>query len=307
MKRDARIGLAVVLVLGLAVTMLIGRALYNRNANLAGAPTSLPGIGEKGETAASYSPDMARVDGADAARAGTFDYAPESPDADRHNSALQRFLDDQARATPDRPDRGPVTASTGSSTARGTADPAGNRTAPRPGTTPPPRPRPDDAFDHEEAPHPAAGGYGYTVVAGDNIWKISSKVYGDGKFTQKIIEANKGLNAQKIKPGMVLLIPVLPNRPARMKLPAFADAKNVKPETKPGPLPASGTSTRPTGGAPGGSTTHKVAAGEILGVIAMKYYGTAGPRTIQAIADANPGLDPAKLKIGQVLVLPARK
>src|SRR5262245_43535499 len=30
MKRDARIGLAVVLVLGLSVTMLIGRAIYKR-------------------------------------------------------------------------------------------------------------------------------------------------------------------------------------------------------------------------------------------------------------------------------------
>ena len=33
MKRDARIGMAVVLVLGLSVTMLVGRALYKRGAS----------------------------------------------------------------------------------------------------------------------------------------------------------------------------------------------------------------------------------------------------------------------------------
>jgi len=50
----------------------------------------------------------------------------------------------------------------------------------------------------------------YTVVAGDSLWKIASKFYGNGAQYPKIIAANPGkLKDEKsvIHPGDVLVIP----------------------------------------------------------------------------------------------------
>jgi nucleoid-associated protein YgaU len=54
---------------------------------------------------------------------------------------------------------------------------------------------------------------------------------------------------------------------------------------------------------PTGARTHVVKAGETLGVIAAKEYGSA--KQWKRILDANPGLDPARLHLGQRLVIPA--
>jgi nucleoid-associated protein YgaU len=195
-------------------------------------------------------------------------------------------------------------------------------------------PAPIDA-DHESHPPvtpvvtpPATttDGFGYTVAAGDNVWKISSKVYGDGKFTQKIVDANKDLNLAKLKPGMIVRIPAIQNKTVLLKLPAYADAKKVKPastesaiavrtppavvavETKPVPAErrfrVESTDAKPTE-TTSVASTHKVAAGETLASIAKKYYTTNGPKTIAKIIEANKGLDPAKLKVGQEIVMPA--
>lgn len=50
----------------------------------------------------------------------------------------------------------------------------------------------------------------YTVVAGDSLWKIASKFYGNGAQYPKIIAANPGqLKDEKsvIHPGDVLVVP----------------------------------------------------------------------------------------------------
>ena len=51
---------------------------------------------------------------------------------------------------------------------------------------------------------------GCTVVAGDCLWNIAKKYYGDGSQYTKIYEANKGTigsNPNLIKPGQKLVIP----------------------------------------------------------------------------------------------------
>jgi nucleoid-associated protein YgaU len=327
MKRDARIGLAVVLVLGLAVTLLVARAMCKPADQLANGDgdSTLGG-------AASYTADVPRVDGVDSARVSAAsasatapEILPPAPAADTAatpppagDPALQRFLDDQTRrisAPPPAPLPGagtpPVSAgaeTTGTVTAENT----------RPGGTPPaPAPQTDPLLlrDHEradpaaDADHPKDG-FAYTVASGDNIWKISSKVYGDGRYTQKIAEANPGLNPAKLKIGAVVRIPVIPHKTVLMKLPAFGQQGKVEVAQRPtgssGPVVVSKPVSVPDS-VPVSATTHKVEAGETLSGIAKKYYGASGPKTIAFITAANKGLDPAKLKVGQEIAIPAKK
>ena len=324
MKRDARIGLAVVLVLGLAVTLLVGRALFKRDAQLADAE-----LEESPETSAAYSTDTTRVAGADTARASAT--VPVLPGpvgeaavraVDEPSPALDRFIEDNTRRIGAEPqNRAPIVMEplrTG-----------GNKPAPA-DVPQPPKPAPvidrNDWLDHEHAAPPAnivdaapADGFGYTIAAGDNPWKIASKVFGDGKYTQKIMDANPDLKASKMKVGMVIRIPVIQNKTILMKLPTFAEAsrtpsKGMVPEKiaehNAGPVLAQNQVKAPekTGVAEpsGEATTHKVQSGESLASIAMKYYGFSGPKSIARITNANKGMDPAKLKIGQEITIPAK-
>lgn len=51
----------------------------------------------------------------------------------------------------------------------------------------------------------------YTVQAKDNFWKISLKVYGDGKYFKNIIEANNLSENYPLKTGEILIIPDISN------------------------------------------------------------------------------------------------
>jgi len=346
MKRDARIGLVVVLVLGLAVTLLIGRAIHKR-AELAkddGEPAAPGG-------SAQYSAEPSRVDGAEAAQVSSAAAAVPAAQAqqaetaakphDAPDPALEKFLQDQTRRMPAAGSPGllpgektagaePAVAGAGAKAAPGAAGAPPGSNKPTTGAAPDKAPAGDrsDWLDHESTAAPAADsqppadGFGYTVVAGDNIWKISTKVYGDGKFTQKIMEANPGLNTQKLKPGMVVHIPLIAHKTILMKLPAFADAKkglttpagaelakNHNADSSSGPAAAAKNTGTPEKGAGDSAqaTVHKVEAGETLSSIARKYFGASGPKTIALLTAANKGLDPAKLKVGQELTIPAKK
>jgi nucleoid-associated protein YgaU len=62
------------------------------------------------------------------------------------------------------------------------------------------------------------------------------------------------------------------------------------------------TETTVTPAAPTGARTHTIKAGDTLYRLAIQYYGDG--KQSKKIIDANPGLDPAKLKIGQTIVIP---
>jgi nucleoid-associated protein YgaU len=339
MKRDARIGLAVVLVLGLAVTLLIGRALYKSTP----VAEANPDDGAETSTAAA-SEDIHRVEGAnvaapapmpspapapaaihsDASNDARAEMVNLPPEHEQTNTAVQQFVQNQTR-----PIHEPEHAVLPSPNAP--RETAGNHAAPHGShATTNGNPHEELLGDHEAGPVKTeelpTDGFGYTVASGDNIWKISSKVYGDGKFTQKIVEANKDTNTAKLKVGQVIRIPIIQNKTILMKLPSFADAS--KPHSNAAePAAAAHNTSQPvaasratpvaraeaphtetaSASAPVEATTHKVEAGETLGAIAKKYYGTAGPKTIAKIVEANKGLDPAKLKVGQEIAIPAKK
>lgn len=344
MKRDARIGLAVVLVLGLSVTLLIGRALYKTT-------PVVEDTEHDPDASATASAEVRRVDGAETslltgaaaapdgvgapapaplpATGAIGEFAPPAGAATQ-NPAMQQFIDNQTRQFSS------VERSAGAPTMQETA---GLRAPAVAGNTKGPPTLEDALQDHEIPVAPNKGaeasapsdGFGYTVASGDNMWKISTKVYGDGKYTQKIVEANKDFDTSKLKVGSVIRIPLIQNKTVLMKLPSFADAKSAT--KKSDSAIASNTSTKkadkteeaPVAAAqkqvkasertdkaapasePVEATTHKIESGETLGSIARKYYGFSGPKSIQRILDANKGVDAAKLKVGQEINIPAKK
>lgn len=84
--------------------------------------------------------------------------------------------------------------------------------------------------------------------------------------------------------------------------PVIDESPARAPTADPGGPPAA-TGAGATAADPGGSRTHVVKAGETLGTISSKEYGTS--KHWKRILDANPGLDPARLRLGQRLILPA--
>ena len=57
------------------------------------------------------------------------------------------------------------------------------------------------------APTTPAGGRTHTVKAGDNLYRLAIQYYGDGKQSKKILDANPGLDPNKMKIGQVIVIP----------------------------------------------------------------------------------------------------
>lgn len=90
--------------------------------------------------------------------------------------------------------------------------------------------------------------------------------------------------------------PPVANPPLSTTSPAFSFNSNL-----PSPAPAP-TLVETPAPAPEGKT-HTVASGELLGDIALKYYGSS--KSWKKIQEANPGVDPKNLKVGQKLVIPA--
>ncbi len=102
--------------------------------------------------------------------------------------------------------------------------------------------------------------------------------------------------------------PVEPSEPppapaAEEGPPESPDLAATTPEAPPSPAaeePAAAVETPAATGAPG---TYTIARGDTLGEIATRLYGDA--TRWRVIARANPGLDPNRLLIGQVIKLPA--
>lgn len=177
----------------------------------------------------------------------------------------------------------------------------------------------------------------YTVERGDSLWSIAKK----NKLTvAELARANSLSVSATLQPGQKLIIPgpapggvpmdlatapagptytVLPGDTlasiARMHGVSTADLRAANNRTAdlvrvgeklnlPGHAKPATTVAEPvagTGRVPEG-TTHTVAAGESLGVIARKYQVTVGE-----LAAANNITDPSRVRAGQQLVIPGAK
>lgn len=129
----------------------------------------------------------------------------------------------------------------------------------------------------------------YTVKAGDMGEKISKTVYGDSKSWSLIEKANPGVDATKLKVGMVLTIPAKPGATGPAGGTSATGASSV----------AGGSSA--TGG---DSSKYTVKEGDTGEKISKAVYGSS--KYWLLIEKANPGLNDRRLKVGQVLTIPPK-
>jgi len=297
-KRDARIGLAIVLVLGLTVTLLVARAIHTKS------------VAQVESEIAADKPEAAN---SGVQKANTAPVAEDPAGSVEQNQALRDFTARNGGSSWE--NQGPagevvdLPAMNQPAHAQPVAHPGSNSTSSSPGAALPPL-----AFDaapptNSEATIAVDASKTYTVVAGDTFGKISTKVFGTAKYAGKIGEANPGVDASKLKVNQVLKMPAIHSA---SEVPAVKSTG-----TKTAVVSHDGTSEPVAASKPVAKTTstnsltaddsvktHVVASGETLAVIAKEHYGLSGPKTIQKIVSANPGLDPNKLHVGATLKLP---
>ena len=124
----------------------------------------------------------------------------------------------------------------------------------------------------------------YTVTEGDQgFWGISEKVYGSGKHFQRIAEANPGVDPRRLRVGQTLTIPALTARAV--------------------PSARGGGEGRPPIGGEMGRYVVKEGDKGFWGVAKAVY----GDGTLwQAIRQANPDIEPTRLRVGQTVLYPPR-
>ena len=322
MKRDARIGLAVVLVLGLSVTLLVARALHSRASKMEseGDP-----VAKQNEPAGA----AAEAHAAETTGPGV---------AQTHDQAVRDFVDTHADGTPNR------NAGTNPGVRAEVLDSysttGGAHGTPQPGTSIHPASSEfPNAGASLDAGAPAGNnanlqtngvrvsaptGWTYTPVAGDTAAKISTKVFGDERQAQKITAANPSLTFSHLKAGQKVTIPALPGLKPKLTLPALEAAApartggstpvagversgmtNQEWEGYQSPVPNEGAVANRHLADASAATTYLVKTGDTVAAIAKAHYGSSGPKLVQRILDANPGLDPKRLKVGASLKIPA--
>ncbi|MDW8262274.1 MAG: LysM peptidoglycan-binding domain-containing protein, partial [Phycisphaerales bacterium] len=123
----------------------------------------------------------------------------------------------------------------------------------------------------------------YTVKPGDSLARIAEEVYGSQVYFKAIQQANPQVDPMKLKPGMVLRLPE----------PKAVKARGGHDDDSPPPPVDS-------------AAEYRVVAGDSLSRIAIKLYGNpARWEEIYELNKAKIGADPARLKVGMVLTLPA--
>ncbi len=125
----------------------------------------------------------------------------------------------------------------------------------------------------------------HVIARGENLWSIAVAAYGNGKYVNKIIQANPGLDPKHLRVGKVLTIPELNAVERSVPMMGAAAAAPV---------------------AVNSAEAYRVVSGDSLEAIAQKLYGD--PRMMDKIYALNKpliGADENRLKVGWVLKLPA--
>ena len=138
---------------------------------------------------------------------------------------------------------------------------------------------------------PAGKARTHTVQKGETFSTIAAVAYGSANYYPYIMRANPKVEANRLKPGMILTLP---------------DASEVIPAEKSGDVkPEVIEASHKTVAAIDSSKEYRVVAGDSLNKIALTLYGKIA--MVDKLYEANKatiGDNPAALKIGMVLKLP---
>lgn len=119
----------------------------------------------------------------------------------------------------------------------------------------------------------------YTIRSGDTLGEISARLYGKSSLWRKIAEVNPDIDPNNLPVGRVIKLPELP------------EELSPPPATEPGQLTGTGA-----------GRVYVVQQGDTPSGIAEKIYGSA--RQVSLILEANPGLNPNAMRLGQELRIP---
>ena len=122
---------------------------------------------------------------------------------------------------------------------------------------------------------PTASGKTHTVTKGESLAGISTKYFGTTAKWREIAKANPGVTPDNLKIGQKLVIP-----------------------------DHGGASVPSTVSSAGPASEYVVKAGDTLSAIAASQMGDKG--AWKKIVDANPGLNPKNMRIGQKLIIPGK-
>jgi len=133
-------------------------------------------------------------------------------------------------------------------------------------------------------PAPVADGRTHVVAKGDTLAEISKKYYGTTTKWKEIVKLNPGVDPESLKVGQKLTLP---------------EGASLTPAA---PNPGGGAAAPAESGSGFGEYT--VQSGDTLESIAVKELG--GRKGVKRIIEANPGLDPSKMRLGQKLKIPGK-
>jgi nucleoid-associated protein YgaU len=132
----------------------------------------------------------------------------------------------------------------------------------------------------------------YVVKENQSFSTIAAELYGSAHFYPHLMRANPGLDPRQLRPGMTINVP---------------DVSAVKPSESSAATAGAHESTAVAPAPAVAKGEYRVESNDSLYKIAMKVYGS--PKQVDAIYQLNKstiGDDPARLKVGTVLKMPAK-
>ncbi|HEU4395924.1 MAG TPA: LysM peptidoglycan-binding domain-containing protein [Planctomycetota bacterium] len=152
------------------------------------------------------------------------------------------------------------------------------------------------------------GGARYRIKQGDTGASIAKAMLGDANRWKEIEAANPGLNARRLKIGAEIVIPngsaVANSRPAAPRVTPGTPAPNTFLNPNDGPTAPERPVAAPTA-SPDPAKSYReieVRSGDTLYEIARRELGN--PDLYFKIIQANPGIDPKRIKPGQKVRIP---
>jgi nucleoid-associated protein YgaU len=293
MRRDVRMGfavggvlLAVIIVAFLAIHRNHNKAVaFDKGSGDAADTTAVDVNGPSGNTGSATPPPAGAVRDATAAKLNT-EKAPDPKPAAEDKVENDRW-DALFASTGPNPTQGQLTRGAAKNQPKTSGD-RNSKAQPKTLALLDPAPAPSDAqqVPTADAPQPStapiAGVRTHTVHPNETLSGISKLVYGSSRHYKAIEAANPGLDATRLRPGMVLKIPPLEQAKQVVKQQA-ADATSA----------ADGK-------------TYTVQKDDNLYKITRKLYGNGEKQeALYELNKATIGNDSTKLKPGMVLKLPA--